>query len=324
MSNHFDGKRFTNIDGLVSDKSFFDLLKWVLFEKKTEWPERVENKSNPDLARISKGAIQESEALVTLIGHASFLIQIRNLNILTDPLYSRRASPFSFAGPERVREVGLKFEDLPRIDIVLVSHNHYDHMDMDTLEKLQEKFQPRFILPLKNKKLLKSLGASAKIFELDWWEHQKLGESVKIHLAPAQHWSARGFGDRRESLWGAFQIEFYNRRIYFAGDTGLGPHFTMTKEKLGSPDIALLPIGAYEPRWFMKESHMNPDDAVQAHLALGAKTSIAMHFGTFQLTNEGIDQPVRDLLAAKEKYKVPNFEVMEVGETREFHLTTNN
>lgn len=308
-SDHCDGELFFNPTGPIS-KSFRDLLKWRRTSKRAPWPKWVENRGTPSLAATT-GA---DEVVLTFINHVTFLIQTNGLNILTDPLFSLRASPSQWAGPKRVRAPGLDFDSLPRIDAVLVSHNHYDHMDIPALRKLQKRDEPAFFTPLGNASVMASAGL-ANITETDWWDRRSF-KGVSIHTVPAQHWSARGLRDRNRALWCGFVIETTNMKTYFAGDSGYGPPFKDIRKRLGVMDIALLPIGAYEPRWFMKEQHMNPEDAVLAHIDLQARLSIGTHFGTFQLTDEAIDAPVRELEVALKKYRADGFTVMEFGETR--------
>lgn len=314
-SDHFDGRHFFNPwmkDGQT--KSFFQVIKWKLTSAAVAWPMNLtDHKTHPQFATNLK----PNEITVTFVNHASFLIQTRFGNILTDPIFSQRASPFSFAGPKRSREPGVQINDLPKVDVIFISHNHYDHLDLDSLKALNEKFKPVFILPLKNRELLESIGID-NIIELDWWQTTTFND-LKITLTPVQHWSARGLMDRNECLWGGMWLDSDKSAVYFAGDTGYGPHFLDTKNHFKrGPNVALLPIGAYEPRWFMKDHHMNPEDAVLAHKDLEAKRSFGMHFGTFQLTDEGIDQPAKDLTEAKTKHALADeaFQVLEFGETR--------
>lgn len=309
MSDHFDGKIFYNQDKSIVPKGFKDLMKWWFFTERTKWPkEEVEVFPIVPLPKIDQGI------KVTYIGHENFLIQTEGLNLLTDPVYSERTSPVGFAGPKRAHLPGIRFEDLPQIDVVYVSHNHYDHMDSDTIKRLSKKFSPLFITPPGNKENLQRFGAH-NIIELDWWQTHQLKENLILTMTPAQHWSGRSPFDRRKALWGSFFLKANNRSIYFAGDTGYGPHFTEIQKRQGDIDLALLPIGAYEPRWFMKDIHMNPEDAVLAHLDLKAKQSLGMHFGMFQLTNEGIDTPLQDLDLAVIKHKVDNFKTLKPGQS---------
>jgi L-ascorbate metabolism protein UlaG (beta-lactamase superfamily) len=283
VSDHCDGKRFRNLAG-VKAKGVGAASKWALNRQKVQWPKHVENPSYPLPSRPAPGQVT-----VTFINHSTFLLQSNELAILTDPLYAERASPVSFAGPRRVRKPGIAFGDLPKIDLVLVSHNHYDHMDLPTLKRLAKRDQPRFVTTLGNRKLL---GQQAD--ELDWWQTWTQ-PGISITCTPAQHFSARTPFDRNRTLWGGFMIEFAGKRIYFAGDSGYGGHFQQVRERLSPIDLALLPIGAYLPRWFMQPIHMDPSDAVQAHLDLDPALSIGMHFGTIQLTDEGINEPESEL-----------------------------
>lgn len=290
----FDGQKFSNLEPF-QDKKLFDILKWRFGSIATSWPEYKEQKTYKPFSKRS------AELQVSVVNHSTVLIQVDNLNILTDPVYSNRTSPISFIGPKRVRNAGIKFEDLPPIDIVLISHNHYDHLDLETLKKLDEKFSPVFLVGLGNKKLLDSAGIKNTI-DMDWWDEHKVS-GLKFHFTPSQHWSARGILDRFETLWGGFYIEA-SKNIYFAGDTGYGEFFKNIKDKYGAPELALLPIGAYEPRWFMRWAHMNPEDAVKAFIDLEAGSALGIHFGTFQLTDEGINKPVEDLADSLTKHKV--------------------
>ena len=209
----------------------------------------------------------------------------------------------------------MRFDDLPSISLVLLSHNHYDHCDLPTLRLLERRFHPPVVTPLGNGPLLRSAGFR-QVEEVDWWETASAAP-LPITVTPAQHFSARGMFDRNHALWGGFLIEARGLHILHAGDSGYGPHFREIGARLGPIDLALLPIGAYEPRWFMKDIHMNPAEAVQAHLDLAARQSIAMHFDTFQLTPEGIDEPVRELGKALRERGVPaeRFRTAEVGES---------
>ena len=254
-----------------------------------------------------------ARAAVTFIGHSSWLVQTAAGNLLLDPMYSRRAGPLNWYGPARVRVPAVAFEALPPVSIVLLSHNHYDHCDLATLRRLARRFDPLVVTPLGNAALVRSAGIR-RVEEIDWWEPARTAP-LEIVLTPAQHFSARNPFDRNRALWGGFTITAASSRIYFAGDTGYGSFFCEIRERLGPIDLALLPIGAYEPRWFMKDIHMNPAEAVQAHVDLGAKQSLGMHYGTFQLTTEGIDDPLRELADARERMEVEAdaFRVLEFG-----------
>lgn len=309
LSDHYDGTKFYNPRNHTL-KSLWDVLKWKFTSKRQEWPKWVDNKPY-ELPLIEN---THGQSIVTFINHASFLIQFPELNILTDPVFSDRASPFTFLGPKRVRAVGIPFEQLPTIDVVVISHNHYDHLDVATLKKLAEKFSPLFLVPLGDGKLLQAHGIS-KVQELDWWDVVTL-KNYSITFAPAYHWSARGLFDKCKSLWGAYSIKSQTHSIYFAGDTGYEEHFKEAKLKLGAPDLALLPIGAWSPRWFMKAFHMDPYEALLAHKDLGAKKSIGMHFGTFQLTDEGYYESQEMLQKVLKKDKLEDqFLMLDQGES---------
>jgi len=306
-TDHFDGRRFFNPNG-ANGQPFWKLPR-VLLTPWTRWPVKVG--VEPKRPPVSGS----DQVVVTFIGHSTFLIQVDSVNLLTDPVYSERASPFSFAGPRETRAPGVRFDDLPTISLVLLSHNHYDHCDLGTLQRLEQRFHPTVVTPLGNGRLLRSAGIG-QVEEIDWWESASAAP-LPVTLTPAQHFSARHPFDRNRALWGGFVIEAGRQRILFAGDTGYGPHFRKIAARLGPVDLALLPIGAYEPRWFMKDVHMNPAEAVQAHLDLSARQSIAMHFGRFQLTPEGIDEPTRELTKALQLQNVPaeQFRTVEVGES---------
>ena len=265
-------------------------------------------------ARTAAGARRRG-AVVTFIGHATFLIQTAAGNILTDPMYSQRAGPFNLIGPRRVRQPAVRFDDLPPISIVLLSHNHYDHCDLRTLGMLARRFDPLVVTPLGNAALVRSSGIR-RVEELDWWQEAK-SSALPITLTPAQHFSARSPFDRNRALWGGFVLRRRQARIYFAGDTAYASFFRDIRQRLGPIDLALLPIGAYEPRWFMHAVHMNPAEAVQAHLDLDASESIGMHFGTFQMTTEGIDEPLRALDEARRANNIPpsRFRTLGFGES---------
>jgi L-ascorbate metabolism protein UlaG (beta-lactamase superfamily) len=305
--DHFDGRRFFN--PTHANGQPVSAVPRMLVEKRTPWPASVpvETRRPPRL--------DGAAAMVTFIGHSTLLIQTQFGNILTDPVYSERASPLWFAGPRRVRKPAVLFGDLPPLAVVLLSHNHYDHCDLRTLRAIEDRWHPTVVTPLGNSGLLKAAGIR-RIEEIDWWQ-DAARVPLPVLLTPAQHFSARTPFDRNRALWGSFVIRLGEKRIFFAGDSGYASHFTEIRERVGAPDLALLPIGAYEPRWFMKDIHMNPAEAVQAHLDLGATHSTAMHFGTFQLTLEGIDDPVIALGEALRTRGVPSdqFRAPEFGES---------
>jgi len=288
----------------------FTAVPRMLLEKRTPWPAHV------DVTPRVPPSLGDAAAVVTFVGHSTFLIQTAAGNIITDPMFSKRAGPFGVLGPRRVRPPAVMLERLPPIAIVLLSHNHYDHCDLPTLSALASRFNPVVVTPLGNGPLVRSAGIR-RVEELDWW-HETTVAGVPITMTPAHHFSARGPFDRNRALWGGFVFRAGDARMYFAGDTAYGAFFNDVRRRLGSPDVALLPIGAYEPRWFMRSVHMNPAEAVRAHLDLDAAASLGMHFGTFQLTNEGIDEPLRALDEARRASGVQpaRFDVLAFGDSR--------
>jgi len=306
-SDHFDGARFFNPSGVAVQP--LSATPRMLLTPRDPWPSSVPVTQREPPARHGQ------DVVVTFVGHATFLIQTPTETVLTDPVFAERAGPFRVLGPRRVRRPGIAFERLPPISLILLSHNHYDHCDIGALRALARRDDPAVVTPLGNGRLLRSSGLR-RIEELDWWGHGNTN-GLPITLTPAQHFSARTPFDRNRALWGGFLLHSGARHIYFAGDTGYTTVFKAINERIGAVDLALLPIGAYEPRWFMQSIHMNPAEAVQAHVDLCATTSIAMHFGTFPLTPEGIDEPVRALTEARERQGIaPDaFRALDVGES---------
>jgi L-ascorbate metabolism protein UlaG (beta-lactamase superfamily) len=289
--SHFDGKRFFNPDAPQA-RGFRDALRWKLTSRPEPGAPFV-----PDVTPTKPPASVEGDSLhVTLVNHSTVLLQQSGLHILTDPIWSYRSSPFTWIGPRRRRAPGVRFQDLPRIDLVLLSHNHYDHLDLATLRLLADRAQSRFIVPSGVARLLRSCNIGPA-HELDWFDSLPTPPAT-IHCVPAIHFSARGLFDRNRTLWCGYVIETVGRIVYFAGDTGFGAHFAQIRACFGPPRLALLPIGAYEPRWFMSPIHMAPDEAVRAHQILGAETSLAIHHGTFQLGDDAIDTPRLKLRAS--------------------------
>ena len=301
---HFDGKRFFN-PGAPQARAWLDVFRWK-FSSRPEPSPRFVADVEPSKPPSS---VNGNELRVTLINHSTLLFQYSGFHILTDPIWSERASPLASIGPRRRRNPGVKWEDLPRIDIVLLSHNHYDHLDLGTLRRLAGRGPCEFVVPRGVSPLLRSQSIGP-IHELDWGESLPLAGTT-IHSVPALHFSARGIFDRNKTLWCGYVIET-DRLVYFAGDTAFGDHFAQIRERFGSPDLALLPIGAYEPRWFMSPVHMGPEDAVRAHRILGAKTSIAIHHGTFQLADDGLDTPKQRL---RECSSGDSFRVLDNGQS---------
>jgi len=288
-SDHFDG-RFFNLAPTTPDKSVEEVRRWRRASRPEPWPESVAVAPVAPVARCEATTI-------TLVGHATVLIQTRGLNLLTDPFWSKRASPLPFFGPKRICPPAVAFDDLPKIDAVLLSHNHYDHCDTATLRRLAKRDAPVFVTPLGNESVLPR---AARVATRDWWESCALSAEVGVTVVPAQHWSSRGLRDRRMALWGGFVLRAGAESIYFAGDTGYGDGtlFRTIRERTGAPDMALLPIGAYAPRWFMAHQHVNPEEAVMIFEDLAAKQALAIHWGVIQLTDEGRDVPRADLAAA--------------------------
>lgn len=295
VTHNFDGVRFFNPDG-AAPKGFADLLKWQLGGGKTPWPDAPPSPLAPakPQARVEAGRLR-----VTMVGHATLLIQTAGLNILTDPVWSERASPVSFAGPKRVTPPGVAFADLPKIDIVLLTHNHYDHLDLTTLARLRHAHDPLVITPLGNDAIIKAHAPSMRVMTGDWGQSIRSGPAL-IHFEPCHHWSARGMNDRSMALWAAFVIEAGARKIHHIGDTGFdhGRPYSRVRDRHGKLDVAILPVGAYEPRWFMKDQHQNPAEAIEGFLLSGADYALGHHWGTFRLTNEGRDAP-KEVLAAE-------------------------
>jgi L-ascorbate metabolism protein UlaG (beta-lactamase superfamily) len=288
-------RRFRNAEAHGAN-SIREVVRWQRRRHPAPWPEWVEDPAHPPPPRLASGLA------VTYIGHASFYVQIAGRGVLLDPIWSARCSPLSFIGPKRVRAPGQKLGALPGVDLLLVSHNHYDHMDLPTLRRVRRRWNPLCFTGLENARHLRKVGIIAH--ELDWWQHVETA-GLTITYVPAQHFSARGLTDRNRSLWGGFVIQGGGHTLYYAADSGWCRHFAEIGQRFPGIDLALLPIGAYEPRWFMHIQHMNPEEAVRAHLALGARRSIGMHFGTFAgLTDEGFDAPLRALAAARERHGV--------------------
>jgi L-ascorbate metabolism protein UlaG (beta-lactamase superfamily) len=320
VSDHCDGERFFNPHARARPLS--DVIKWMRTREKRPWPLHVPLQSHP----APPAAVAPGRVAVTFIGHSTFLIRTASAVILTDPVFTTHAGPFGRSGPRRVRPPAIAPAALPPVDLVLVSHNHYDHLQPSSLRLFADRAS--YIAPLGVSGQLglpsrdpvassREPVASAfrrKIHELDWWQTMIVG-AAEITCVPAQHFSARTPFDRDKTLWCGFVVRVDGATIYFAGDSGYSPHFVEIATRYPSIDVALLPIGAYEPRWFMGPVHMNPDDAVRAHLDVRARVSIGMHFGTFQLTDEPIDQPVRALEAAKCEHGADTFRVLDFGES---------
>jgi L-ascorbate metabolism protein UlaG (beta-lactamase superfamily) len=296
ITDHFDGERFFNPGGR-SPKGLMQVARLYTAESWAAWPQAL---PSPFPADKPPQSVIGGRARLSFIGHASWLIQTGGRNILIDPVWAERASPLSFAGPRRANAPGIAFDDLPPIHAVIITHNHYDHMDLGTLARLWRRDRPQIVTPLGNDTIMKTEIAGIEARAVDWGEATDLGSDIVAHAVPTQHWSARGARDRSHALWASFVLETPAGKIYAVGDSGLGDGSTFRHVARRHPSIrlALLPIGAYEPRWFMESQHMNPADAVEAFHLSGAEAALGHHWGTFQLTTEPHDQPPAHLAAA--------------------------
>ena len=292
---------YKNTNDQQNGKTFGQLMTWVLDGEKS--PERVEIETSKQWQEL----VSDQTDYAVWIGHATYLINNGDINILTDPIFSKRASPIGFAGPKRMIPPVMNLSDLPKIDAVVVSHNHYDHFDILSLKKLS-KLNPEtiFMVPAGDQKRLIKAGIK-NVIEMNWWESFKVSNTA-FHFTPVQHWSKRGLFDRNKSLWGGWFMQTDNLALYHAGDTGYSSDFKTTYERLGAPDYSFIPIGAYDPRWFMKDSHVNPEEAVQIALDLKTANSFGMHWGTFTLTDEPVlEPPVRLEKALIDQNLEPDF-----------------
>lgn len=309
ISDHFDGQRFFNPKG-AAPRGFSDLLKWQLNGQRARWPQSVPVTAGKPAARVA-------DMTITMVGHATLLIQTAGMNLLTDPVWSQRASPLAFLGPKRVAPPGIAFDDLPKIDAVLLSHNHYDHLDLATLARLHQSHAPHIITPLGNDRVIHAALPQAKVTTRDWGQSLALGP-LTVHFEPCHHWSARGARDRSMALWAAFVVAGPRGKILHIGDTGFdsGRPYRDLPAKHGRIRAAILPIGAYEPRWFMRDQHQNPEEAARGFLLSGADYAIGHHWGTFQLTDEARDAPLAALATALKSHQIPEtrFRALPPGE----------
>ena len=311
-TSHFDGERFFNPDGPASPSArrrgnFFS--RWAGGSERARWPNRVGVVPTVPPRRVEGDAMR-----VTWIGHATVLVQTRGLNILTDPIWSDTASPFPPFGPERVRAPGVRFEDLPRIDLVLVSHNHYDHMDLPTLRRLWQRDRPLIVTSLGNDTIIAGAGAPATA--RDWGGVVAVRPGVEVIVERVHHWGSRSFTDRNRALWSGFTVRLPGGNVFFAGDTGWGDGSWVREAARHGPfRLAIVPIGAYEPRDFMRTHHINPEEAVQIFEALNPVRALGVHWGTFQLTFEPIDDPRRQLAALRGRRRIAadRFVAVEAG-----------
>ncbi|MBV0892357.1 MBL fold metallo-hydrolase [Paracoccus sp. Z118] len=293
LSDHFDGVRFHS----PWEPPTHNLLEiaWMNAVKATKfWPVQIAEQRRdvpPERTRHLR---------ISLIGHASFLLQLDGINLLIDPVYADTMGPVPYAGPKRAQPPGVAFEDLPRIDAILITHNHYDHMDLPAIERLFRRFHPRIIAPLGNDAVIHRRDPHIPVETYDWGEHALLTERLVVHLVPSFHWSGRGVADRRMTLWASLVLTGERGVLYHVGDTGYGDGsiFRQVRERFGPPDVALLPIGAYEPRWFMQHQHVDPDEAIRIMLDTGAARAFGHHWGTFQMTYEPQEAPPQELARA--------------------------
>ncbi len=313
LTDHFNGNTFINPGG-VQQQSLGEVFKWMFTRTRSPW-KTIDDAPGPKPVDSVHSGIN-----VTFINHSTFLIQTAGLNFLTDPIYSERASPFTWGGPKRQRRPGIRFEDLPKIDVILLSHNHYDHLDLATLKSLSRIHNPRIITSLGISVYLKEHGIEHSV-DMDWWDELALDESTRVQCVPAQHFSARGMFDRNKTLWSGFVLKQKEGNIYFAGDTGYNTKtFKEIGERCSPIAVSLIPIGAYQPVWFMSPVHISPAEAVIIHKEVRSKKSIATHFGTFKLGDESPEDAIRDLRSAlaSEKIDEEDFIVLKEGQRNEF------
>ena len=316
VSDHFDGTHFflPGQETTARKGSLLTFAKLRFSGSRARWPKHF-----PSPHAGARPPDRVDGVRITLVGHASFLVQIAGHNLLIDPVWSRRASPTRFFGPKRANPPGIALADLPPIDAVLITHNHYDHMDLTTIGKLWRRHRAPVITPLGNDAILRASRRDLPVTVLNWHDNHQLAPGLTVTLLPSQHWSARGLNDRRMALWGSFLIRIPGFALLHIGDTayGDGGTFRDIRARYGAPDLAIIPIGAYEPRWFMKAAHVNPEEAVQAMRDLGAAQALGHHWGTFQLTDEPIDAPAHDLAAALAAACVPpdRFLALRPGQT---------
>jgi L-ascorbate metabolism protein UlaG (beta-lactamase superfamily) len=314
-SDHFDGEHFYN-PPFGQPRVGAGLFQWLANRQPGPWRKWVDAAPGPiPPERVDNGAIR-----ATFIGHSTMLLQFEGLNVLLDPIWSKRASPLSFVGPKRHRPPGIRFEHLPKIHLVLQSHDHYDHFDVPTLRRIAAQWKPNFAVPLgvAPRLVSKKIAKTSQIAELDWWQPAQFSDSIRITAIPARHFSGRGLRDRNRTLWAGYVIESPSGTILFAGDTAYGPHFAEIAARFPKIRLALIPIGAYRPQWFMGPVHISPSDAVRAHKEVGAATSIGIHFGTFHLADDGEDEPVTELQRALDQEKERlRFWTLDPGEARD-------
>lgn len=322
VSDHFNGSTFFT-PGAPQPGGLGAVLKWQFnHDYGDPWPAfHNDPPGNVPVERVRADAgAGQSTVRVTYINHSTVLLQFDSLNVLTDPIYEKRVSPFSFAGPARSCPPGIRFDELPPIDVLLLSHNHWDHLEIGTVKRLANRDKPRVFCPLGVKAFLEREGVR-NVRELDWRQSARINDQTTLHCVPAQHFSGRGLFDRNKTLWAGYVLDNQSvGKLYFAGDSGYGPHFRAIGEQFGPMRLALIPIGAYKPRWFMSPVHIGPPEAVQVHQDVRAAQSVAIHFGTFPLADEGEQEPVHDLnrALADKKLDPARFRALKNGESVNF------
>lgn len=316
ITDHFDGTRFFLPSLPSSDKSLLDVLKWKIPGKRAEkvpWPKKVPAQNGV------RPADRVAGLQITHIGHSSYLVQTSDLNILVDPVWAERASPLKWIGPRRRNPPAVAFEDLPPINAVLITHNHYDHLDTSTVRLLWKTHHSRIFAPFGNDAIIRASAPEIEVQTGDWWDAFPLAESIRLTIVPAYHWSSRGLRDRRMALWGGFILETPAGAVYCAGDTGYrdGAIFHEIGRRFGPPVVAMVPIGAYEPRWFMKTQHANPEEAVQIARDVGAQQALGIHWGTFAMTDEPYGEPAERFESAVQEKGLDagRFKAMRPGDT---------
>lgn len=316
ISEHFDGDRFFNPDGQFGTggskrPSLGRLVSFMLGRERAVWPEHI-----PVSPTVPARHIEGPQMVATWVGHATVLVQTQGLNILTDPIWSERASPFTFTGPKRVRAPGVRFDDLPKIDIVLLSHNHYDHMDMPTLKRLWERDRPLIVTGLGNDTLLARNGIPSVV--RDWGGRVPVKPGVEVIVERVHHWGSRWMSDRNRALWSGFTVTLPGGNLFFTGDTGWGDGSWVTEAaQRGRPRLALIAVGAFRPRELMSGNHIGPEEAVDVFKALGAESAIGVHWGTFQLSSEAVNEPreVLDEVLKRERIEPRRFQAVEPGQS---------
>jgi L-ascorbate metabolism protein UlaG (beta-lactamase superfamily) len=298
-SDHFDGLHFFNTAPQTRDKTLKDILRWRRTSRRELWP------AQEPVVQITPER-RTAATRISVVGHATVLIQTHGLNLITDPFWSERASPAPFLGPRRVCVPAIAFNDLPPIDAILLSHNHYDHLDMATLGRLVKRDAPLIVTPLGNDAIVRRAIPAARIVTGDWWDSHPLAHDVQITLVPAQHWSTRSLFDRRMALWSGFTIRAGGDLVYYSGDTGYGDGalFKAIRQRAGAPNVAILPIGAFAPRWFMADQHIDPEEAVMIFEDLDARHAIGVHWGVIPLSDEGRNEPREALVHALAKRQI--------------------